>query len=181
MNRLGRAIGVTLVGLGLAVAAEAGEGRALEAPGGKPQPSPASGPVAKSSMLAGAALAIRTLAIWRNNMPRVLKPGQKDPGSPLIVKAEVEATGAKAPVQLTWKAELVPAGGTPQPVQNLEVNVEGNPWKGELKPGAQTYIELYSKSDSTLAPGTRTKLVLTFTAGSESVTLEEETTVEKVD
>lgn len=179
MNRLGRAVCVTLGSLLVAAAAEAGEGLHLQASGAPP--SPASGPVARSSMIVGAALAIRTLAIWRNNMPRVLEPGQKDPGSPLIVKAEVEATGARAPVKLTWKADLVPAGGIPEPVKNLEVSVEGNPWSGELKGGAQTYIEFYSKSDSTLTPGTKAKVVLTFTSGSETVTLEQETTVERVD
>ena len=48
-----------------------------------PQPVPSVAPtsdVARSGVIAGAALAISQLAIWRNNMPRVLQPGQADPG-----------------------------------------------------------------------------------------------------
>ena len=177
MNRLGKVLGGACVVLAFATAAEAADPSAavqLQSPG------PASD-VARSGAIAGAALAISQLAIWRNNMPRVLQPGQPDPGSPMVVKAEIEAKGVKAATKLAWKAELIPAGGAAQPLKSLEVNVEGKPWTGDLKPGDATYIEFYSKDRGTLAPGTKAKLVITFNAGAETLKLESETTVEKVD
>lgn len=176
MKRPGKHAQLKLLGLfallALACPVRAEEAVRLEAPAAE---------VTRSGVIAGAALAISQLAIWRNNMPRVIQPGQADTGSPLVVKAEVEAKDVKAPVKLGWKVELVPAGGAAQAVPALEVNVESKPWSGELKPGEPTYIEFYSKAPGTLAPGSKAKLVITFTAGGETVKLEGETTVEKVD
>lgn len=176
MNRFGRLAKFKLLGLcavlALASTSEAAEPIPLQA---SPAPD-----VARSGVIAGAALAISQLAIWRNNMPRVLQPGQADPGSPMVVKAEVEAKNVKAATKLSWKVELL-ADGKSVPLKNLEVNSESKPWSGDLKPGDTTYVEFYSKDQGTLAPGSKAKLVITFTAGSETVRLEGETTVERVD
>ena len=165
MNRLDKAICVALLGLTLCGTAQAADGSAG----------------AKSGALAGAALAISQLTAWRNNMPRALKPGQKDPGSPLIVKCELKIDGGKQAAKILYDVKLVPAGGEPQNLEGLEVSVEGQPWKGDVRPGQTAYVEFYSKGSSTLAPGTKAKLVLKLTSLNDHLTLEEETTIERVD
>lgn len=174
MNRLGNAFcGLALL-LAVCSFAEAAEPVRLASP-------PLSAQISRSGVIAGAALAITQLAIWRNNMPRVLKPGEADPGSPMVVKAEIEAKNVKAATKLAYHIELTPANGAPQALANLEVNSDGKPWDGTLKPGEPTYIEFYSKAPGTLTPGSNAKLVITFTAGSETLKLEGVTSVEKVD
>lgn len=188
MRRFGVVVLVGVLAAGLATDVEArGKKRkrkaASEAPASPAAPaSPVGGAVARSSMLAGAALALRNFALWRNAMPRVLKKGEKDPGSPLIAKADLEVTGGKDAAKMTWKAELRPAGGAAIPLPGVELGLDGKDWDGALKPGQKGTIEVYFKGPSTLAPGTKCTMVITLASGKDSVTLEsEEATVDRVD
>jgi hypothetical protein len=140
------------------------------------------GAVAHSGMLAGAALALRNFAIWRNAMPRALKKGEKDPGSPLVAKADLEATGAKDTKKMTWTAEVRPAGAAAIPLQGVEITQEGKDWDGQLAPGQKVTLEVYYKGTSSLAPGTKAKMALTLKSGAETITLEsDEATVDRVE
>lgn len=184
MKRFGVVVLVGVLAAALASDAEArGKRKPKAAPGSPAAPaSPVGSAVAHSGMLAGAALALRNFAIWRNNMPRVLKKGEADPGSPLVAKADLEATGGKAPVRLAWKAEVRPAGAAAVPLAGVELTVGGKDWDGNLKAGQKANVEVYFKGSSTLAPGTKCTMAVTFTAGGESVTVEtEEATVDRVD
>jgi hypothetical protein len=185
MGRLGKALVVTLVALCAVNAAEARKRKHADKAHGEAPATPA-GPTeptaVKASMLSGAALAIRQLNVWRNNMPRLFKPGDKDEGSPLIVKAEIEAKGsAHDPVKILWRAKLVPEGGAPQDLQGLTVTVDGHEWKGDLVQGKTTWIELYSKGPSTIAPGTKVTLKIELHSKEEKGELEATTTVDRVD
>lgn len=187
MKRLGTLVMVGLLAGALATQAEASKprGKASQAAGSgsSGHESPASSsPVAHSAALAGFALALRHTAVFRNAMPRVIEKGKPDPGSPMVVKGEIEASGGKADAKVTFSVELRPAGGAAIALPDAELAVEGNTWNGQLKGGKSTFIEVYRKGPGTLAPGTKARLAVTLTSGKESVTLEsDEITVEKVD
>lgn len=175
-------VGLLAGALATDVEARGRKKRGKAAPESRAPASPVGGAVARSGMLAGAALALRNFAIWRNAMPRVLKKGEKDQGSPLVAKADLEVTGGQAPAKMTWSAEVRPDGGAAVPLKGVEVTVEGKDWDGQLKPGQKATLEVYYKGQSTLAPGTKAKLALTLKSGNETVTLEsDEATVDRVE